>query len=130
VHASRAEKKVMNQKTVYEVLKRIVGHFPKFQIKILLGDFNAKVGRENNSKPTIKNGSLHQGSKDNGVRTANFATSKYIVVKAGQVVRMREGSGVYMILVGKLKGKRLLGKPDVDRRIILRWIFRTWFGGY
>jgi hypothetical protein len=39
------------------------------------------------------------------------------------------GVGVYMILVGKPKGKRLFGKPEVDRRIILRWIFRTWFEG-
>jgi hypothetical protein len=28
--------------------------------------------------------------------------------------------------VGKLEGKRQLGNPDVDRRIILRWILRKW----
>jgi len=49
---------------------------------ILLGDFNAKVGRENIFKPTIGNDSLHQDSNDNGVRTANFATSKNLVVKS------------------------------------------------
>jgi len=31
---------------------------------------------------TIGNKSLHQGSNDNGVRTVNFATSKYPVVKS------------------------------------------------
>ena len=41
---------------------------------ILLGDFNAKVGRENIFKLTISNGSLHQDSNDNGVRIVNFAT--------------------------------------------------------
>jgi hypothetical protein len=49
---------------------------------ILLGDFNAKVGRENIFKPTIGNESLHQDSNDNGVRTVNFATSKNLVVKS------------------------------------------------
>ena len=43
-------------------------------MKILLGDFNAKVGRENIFKPTIGNESLHQESNDNEVRVVNFAT--------------------------------------------------------
>ena len=49
-------------------------------MKILLGDFNAKVGRENIFKPTIGNESLHQHSNDNGVRIVTFATSKNLVV--------------------------------------------------
>jgi hypothetical protein len=43
---------------------------------ILLGDFNAKVGREDIFKPTNGNESLHEISNDNGVRVVNFATSK------------------------------------------------------
>jgi hypothetical protein len=30
--------------------------------------------------------------------------------------------------VGKSEGKRSLGNPSVDGRIILRWIFRKWDG--
>jgi hypothetical protein len=37
-------------------------------MKILLGDFNAKVGRENIFKPTIRNAGLHQDSNNNCVR--------------------------------------------------------------
>jgi hypothetical protein len=33
---------------------------------------------------------------------------------------------VYRVLVGKPEGKRPLGDPGVDGRIILRWIFRKW----
>src|SRR5215510_5963872 len=51
-------------------------------MKILLGDFNAKVGREAIFKPTIGNESLYQDSNDNGVRILNFATSKNLVVKS------------------------------------------------
>ena len=54
-------------------------HFPKYRIKILLGDSNAKMGRENIFKVTIGNESLHQGNNDNGVRIINFATSKNLV---------------------------------------------------
>jgi hypothetical protein len=47
-------------------------------MKILLGDFNAKVGREDIFKPSIGNESLHEISNDNGVRLVNFATSNNI----------------------------------------------------
>jgi len=50
-------------------------------MKILLGDFNAKVRRRDTLKPTIWNESLHQDANDNGVRIVNFATSKNQVVK-------------------------------------------------
>jgi hypothetical protein len=56
--------------------------FPKHHTKILLGDFNAKVGRKDIFKLTIGNESFHQISDDNGVRLVNFATSKNLRVKS------------------------------------------------
>jgi hypothetical protein len=50
-------------------------------MQILLGYFNAKVGREGIFKPIIGNQSLHEASNDNGVRVVNFATSKNLIVK-------------------------------------------------
>jgi hypothetical protein len=48
----------------------------------MLGDFNAKVGREDIFKLTVRNESLHEISNDNGVRVVNFAISKNLVVKS------------------------------------------------
>jgi hypothetical protein len=45
-------------------------------ISHLLGDFNAKVGREDIFKPTIGNENLHEIRNDNGVRVVNLATAK------------------------------------------------------
>jgi endonuclease/exonuclease/phosphatase family metal-dependent hydrolase len=53
--------------------------FPKY-MKILLGDFNAKVGREDIFNPTIGNESLHKINNDNEVRLVNFDTSKQLRV--------------------------------------------------
>jgi endonuclease/exonuclease/phosphatase family metal-dependent hydrolase len=50
-------------------------------MKILLGDFNAKVGREDIFKPTIGNESSHKIINDNGVRAVIFATSRNLVIK-------------------------------------------------
>ena len=66
----------------YEELEQVSDHFPRYYMKILLGDFNAKVGSEDIFKPTIGNESPHQDSNDNGVRIVNFATSKNLVVKS------------------------------------------------
>jgi hypothetical protein len=49
-------------------------------MKVLLGDFNAKVARENIFKEIIGNESLHQDSNDNGVRMVNLTISKTLVV--------------------------------------------------
>jgi hypothetical protein len=61
-------------------------------MKILLGDFNAKVGREDTFKPTTGNESLHQESNNNGVRVVNFATSKNLVVKSSKLCHIKESS--------------------------------------
>jgi hypothetical protein len=42
------------------------------------------------------------------------------------VSRVGQRRGVYRVLVGKPEGKRPLGRPGVDWRIILTWIFRKW----
>jgi len=39
---------------------------------------------------------------------------------------MGKKRGAYRVLVGKLEGKRPLGRPRPSGRIILRWIFRKW----
>jgi hypothetical protein len=76
MHAPSEEKSYDSKDSFSEELEQVFSHFPKYHLKILLGDFNAKVGRENIFKPTIGNGSLPQDSNDNGVRIVNFDTSK------------------------------------------------------
>jgi hypothetical protein len=49
---------------------------------ILLGDLNAKVGREDIFKPTIGNECLHKISNDDGVRVVNFPTSENLIIKS------------------------------------------------
>ena len=76
VHAPSEEKSDESKDSSYEELEQVFVHLPKYHIKIQLGDFNAKVGRENIFKPTIGNESLHQDSNDNGVRLVNFEHQK------------------------------------------------------
>jgi exonuclease III len=79
VNAQSEEKSDDSKDRFYEELEHVYDHFPKKQMKIILGDFNVMVGRENIFKPRIFNESLHQDSNNNGVRIVNFATSENLV---------------------------------------------------
>jgi endonuclease/exonuclease/phosphatase family metal-dependent hydrolase len=65
-----------------EELEQVFGKFPKYHMKMLLGDFNAKVGREDICKSAIGNESLHAISNNSGVRVVKFATSENLTVKS------------------------------------------------
>jgi exonuclease III len=82
VHAPTEDKDDDMKDSFYEELEAVSDHFPRYHMKILLGDFNVKVGREDIFKPIIGNDSLHETSNDNRVRVVNFATSKNIIVKS------------------------------------------------
>ena len=82
VLATIEEKSDESKDSFYVELEQMFDYFPKFHMKILLGDFNAKVGRENIFKPTIGQESLLQDINDNGVRLVNFATSHNLEVKS------------------------------------------------
>jgi hypothetical protein len=51
-------------------------------IKIILGDFNAKVGKEYIYKPTNGNESLHNETNNNGTKIIQFAISKGFNVRS------------------------------------------------
>jgi exonuclease III len=55
VHAPTEDKTDDVKDSFYEELERVFDKFTKYHMKILLGDFNAKVGREDIFKLTIGN---------------------------------------------------------------------------
>jgi hypothetical protein len=73
VHAPCEDKGDDVKDSFYEALGCSSDHFPRHDMKVLLCDFNAKVGWENTFKPTIGNEGLHENRNDNGVRVVNFA---------------------------------------------------------
>jgi hypothetical protein len=60
VHAPGEDKGKDVKDSFYEELGCLFDQFPWYDMKILLGDFNAKTCRENIFKPTNRNESLHE----------------------------------------------------------------------
>jgi hypothetical protein len=75
VHATTKDKDVVKD-SFYKELEQVFDQFPRYHMKILLGDFNAKVEREEIFKPIHGNKSLHEASNGNRVIVVNFATLK------------------------------------------------------
>jgi hypothetical protein len=80
-HAPTEDKTDDVEDRFYKEWEHVFDKFPKYHMKMLLGNFNAKVGTEDIFKPTIRNESLHEISNDDGVRLVNFATSENLSQK-------------------------------------------------
>jgi hypothetical protein len=101
VHAPTEDKIGYIKDRFYEELEQVFDKFSEYHMKILLGHFSAKVGREDIFNPTIGNESLHEIIIDNGVTVVNFATSKNFTVKirCSHIV-------TFINLLGYLMGRR------------------------
>jgi hypothetical protein len=82
VHTPNEDKDDVIKDSFYEELEQVFDQFPRYYMKILMGDFNAKGGREDIFKPIIGNESLYEANNDNGVRIVNFATSRNLIIKS------------------------------------------------
>jgi hypothetical protein len=75
VHAPNREKNKLVEDSLYDKLNQIYQRIPAHDTKIIVGNFNTKIGREGIFKPVIGSWSLHETSNENGIRAIDFATN-------------------------------------------------------
>ena len=68
VHAPTEEKDEIQKDDFYEDLERTYMKVPKHDIKVVMGDFNAKVGKEPGLAPNVGKYSLCEETNNNGWR--------------------------------------------------------------
>jgi exonuclease III len=66
----------------YEQLERAYEACPSHHVKLVMGDANAKVGRETVHQPTIGKHSLHESTNENGLRLVDFAAGGQMAIKS------------------------------------------------
>ena len=66
----------MQKDAFYEDLERTYMKAPTYDIKVVMGDFNAKVGKEQGLMPYVGKYSLHEEINNNGWRMIDFAMAK------------------------------------------------------
>ena len=73
-HASTEEKGNAVKFAFYANIENLYDKWPAHDIKIIVGDFNVKIGQEGISGPTVGPFSLHTTTLPNGVRLIDFAS--------------------------------------------------------
>ena len=66
----------------YTKMEEEINKVQRHDVKMILGDLNAKIGREELYRSTIGKESLHEDSNDNGLRLIDFAIEKKMIIKS------------------------------------------------
>ena len=82
VHCPHEETSETVKEAFYAELEEKFDSCPQRDVKIVIGDMNARIGTEEMYKPVIGPNSLHTVTNDNGQRCINFAASRGMVVRS------------------------------------------------
>lgn len=80
IHAPTEVSSADEKDSFFEELQTCLDVCPRGDIKIVIGDCNAQVGRETYFRPTIGKHSIHEQSNDNGLKLIYFAGSNNMVI--------------------------------------------------
>lgn len=97
IHAPTEEKKEEEKEMFYEELERVVNIIPKNNIKMVIGDANAKVGKEDIYRWVVGTESKHQVSNDNGLRLISFAAEMKMKIMSTHFARKDIYKGTWII---------------------------------
>jgi hypothetical protein len=79
-HAPTEDKTDSEKDAFYEELRKLYDACPKHDVKLIIGDLNAQIGKEAIYCPTIGKEAFHQESNENGKRLIHFAASRNMVI--------------------------------------------------
>jgi hypothetical protein len=82
MHLQKKKKQEDIKDQFYERLERIHDGIPRNDIKIILGDFNAKIGKKVMYRPAIGTHSRHETSNENRQRVVYFTLGKNMCISS------------------------------------------------
>lgn len=82
VHAPSEDKDDNTKNTFYNKLDKAVGKVPKFDMRLIIGDFNGKIGKEIIYQPIIGKHSIHPETSNNGTRMIELAAANNLKISS------------------------------------------------
>ena len=83
------------------MLERIYDECPKHDVKVIIGDANAQVGREEFFRPVIGRHGLHSSTNENGLRLINFAAARGMAICSSYFPRLNTQKHTWRHLNGE-----------------------------
>jgi endonuclease/exonuclease/phosphatase family metal-dependent hydrolase len=80
-HAPTEEREAEKEE-FYDPLEQTCWKIQKYDMLVVMGDFNAKIGKENSLGLVVGKYSLHETSSENGVRLGQFTMRNNLVIKS------------------------------------------------
>jgi endonuclease/exonuclease/phosphatase family metal-dependent hydrolase len=80
-HEPTEDKEEEIKSAFYDKLDRLYLRVPKHDIKIIMGDMNAKIGK-NHRVPYVGHHSLHDEFNNNGIMMTDFAVTRNLVISS------------------------------------------------
>ncbi|XP_072403364.1 uncharacterized protein [Diabrotica undecimpunctata] len=111
----------------YEKIEELYEEIPKNDILILLGDFNAKIGKEDTNREIAGKETIHQNTNNNGRRICNLAAATDTFIISTQFKHKKEHKNVrssreanadsdHILVISDMKLKILTDKNDRKKR--------------
>ena len=82
VHAPTEDKDVNVKEDFYKLLENTFNETPNYDMKIILGDFNAKIGKESYLRDVAGNFTIHEETSENGNMLGQFAARNKLHIKS------------------------------------------------
>jgi len=114
-YAPNEDKSEEIKNAFYEELDKIYDTLPTGKPKIILGYFNAKIGKEEVYRPTIGKDSLHNDTNDNGNKLVTFATARNMIISSTMFPRKNIHKQTWISPCEKLRNQ--IDHVIVDHRI-------------
>uniref|UniRef100_A0A8D9EGY4 Craniofacial development protein 2 n=1 Tax=Cacopsylla melanoneura TaxID=428564 RepID=A0A8D9EGY4_9HEMI len=82
VHAPTEEKSDEDKEIFYDGLDQLLSQIPRYDIKLIMGDFNAQIGRHEDQAEVAGKYSLHKENSKNGDYLTDFAAQNKLFIRS------------------------------------------------